>query len=35
MLDEGRVVFTGSVAEARQSDQTIVHSFFHPGWINT
>jgi phospholipid/cholesterol/gamma-HCH transport system ATP-binding protein len=35
MLDEGRVVFTGSVAEARQSDQTIVHSFFHPGGINT
>ncbi len=31
MLDQGRVTFTGSVAEAERSSHPIVHSFFHPG----
>lgn len=31
MLDKGQVAFTGSVAEAKQSDQPIVRPFFHPG----
>ena len=31
MLDEGRVVFTGSVAQARGSDLPVVQRFFHPG----
>ena len=31
MLDQGRVAFTGTVAEAKRSDHPIVHPFFHPG----
>ncbi|MBN63599.1 MAG: ABC transporter ATP-binding protein [Gemmatimonadetes bacterium] len=31
MLDQGRVAFTGTVAEARRSDHPLVHPFFHPG----
>ena len=30
MLDAGRVTFSGTVAEARQSPLDIVHHFFHP-----
>ena len=31
MLDQGRVVFTGSVDAARQSDISVVENFFEPG----
>lgn len=31
MLDQGRVAFTGAVAEAKSSEHPAVHSFFHPG----
>ncbi len=31
MLDDGRVVFTGSVAEAKVSELPAVSRFFHPG----
>ncbi len=31
MLDKGRVVFSGSVAEAQSSDREVVYPFFHPG----
>ncbi len=31
MLDQGRVVFNGSVDQAQHSEHTTVHSFFHPG----
>lgn len=31
MLDQGRVTFTGTIAEAKRSDHPIVHPFFHPG----
>ena len=31
MLDKGRVIFTGSVAEAHSSEHEIVYPFFHPG----
>jgi phospholipid/cholesterol/gamma-HCH transport system ATP-binding protein len=30
MLDEGRVAFTGTVAEAKDSEQPVVRRFFHP-----
>ena len=33
MLDAGRVAFTGSVAEARESDLTAVREFFQPDQI--
>ena len=31
MIDAGRVVFTGSVSEAKISDLPAVSRFFHPG----
>lgn len=31
MLDQGRVAYTGDVAEAKRYDHPIVHPFFHPG----
>ena len=31
MLDQGRIAFTGTIAEAKRSDHPIVHPFFHPG----
>jgi phospholipid/cholesterol/gamma-HCH transport system ATP-binding protein len=31
MLDKGKVVFTGRVAEAIESAHPVVHHFFHPG----
>ncbi len=31
MLDQGEVVFTGSVAQAKTSDQPVVAHFFNPG----
>ena len=31
MLDQGRVTFTGTVAEAKGSDHPVVRPFFHPG----
>ena len=31
MLDEGQVVFSGSVGEAQRSTHDVVYPFFHPG----
>lgn len=35
MLDQGRVVFTGSVEQAHRSEHEIVYPFFHPGEQST
>jgi phospholipid/cholesterol/gamma-HCH transport system ATP-binding protein len=31
MLDQGRLVFGGTVAEAREASHSVVRGFFHPG----